>query len=328
VKAVIRGTGASIPTATLTNADLEALVDTTDEWIVARTGIRERHRLEAGKGASELATAAGRAALESAGLQPSDLDMIVVATCTPDMPMPATAAFVQRDLRVGRPIPAFDMNAVCSGFLYGLDVVQSQIESGRYGCVLLVGVDVMTRLMDYQDRSTCVLFGDGAGAVVLVGEQSERGIQVTKIKSDGEFWDLIHVPGGGSRRPASPYMLTQREQYMRMNGPQTFKLAVQSIEQIARDTIEAVGWTLADVDHVIVHQANGRIVEAVAERLGLPPLKLPTNVMQMGNTSAASVPVLLDQCNREGRLSAGDRVLCVAFGSGLTWGASAIVWDS
>ena len=328
MKAVIRGTGASIPTATLTNADLEALVDTTDEWIVARTGIRERHRLEAGKGASELATAAGRAALESAGLQPSDLDMIVVATCTPDMPMPATAAFVQRDLRVGRPIPAFDMNAVCSGFLYGLDVVQSQIESGRYGCVLLVGVDVMTRLMDYQDRSTCVLFGDGAGAVVLVGEQSERGIQVTKIKSDGEFWDLIHVPGGGSRRPASPYMLTQREQYMRMNGPQTFKLAVQSIEQIARDTIEAVGWTLADVDHVIVHQANGRIVEAVAERLGLPPLKLPTNVMQMGNTSAASVPVLLDQCNREGRLSAGDRVLCVAFGSGLTWGASAIVWDS
>jgi 3-oxoacyl-[acyl-carrier-protein] synthase-3 len=261
-------------------------------------------------------------------LQASDLDMIVVATCTPDMPMPATAALVQRDLRVGRPIPSFDMNAVCSGFLYGLDVVQSQIESGRYGCVLLVGVDVMTRLMDYQDRSTCVLFGDGAGAIVLVGEQSERGIQVTKIKSDGEFWDLIHVPGGGSRRPASPYMLTQREQYMRMNGAQTFKLAVQSIEQIARDTVDAVGWQLSDVDHVIVHQANGRIVEAVAERLQLPPLKLPTNVGQMGNTSAASVPVLLDQCNREGRLRAGDKLLCVAFGSGLTWGASAIVWDA
>jgi 3-oxoacyl-[acyl-carrier-protein] synthase III len=328
VKAVIRGTGASVPSATLTNADLEALVDTSDEWIVARTGIRERRRLESGKGASELATSAGRAALASAGLQPSDLDMIVVATCTPDMPMPATAAFVQRDLRVGRPIPSFDMNAVCSGFLYGLDVVQSQIESGRYRCVLLVGVDVMTRLMDYQDRSTCVLFGDGAGAIVLVGEESERGIQVTQIKSDGEFWDLIHVPGGGSRRPASPYMLTQREQYMRMNGAQTFKLAVQSIEQIARDTVDAVGWQLSDVDHVIVHQANGRIVEAVAERLELPPLKLPTNVGQMGNTSAASVPVLLDQCNREGRLRAGDKLLCVAFGSGLTWGASAIVWDA
>jgi 3-oxoacyl-[acyl-carrier-protein] synthase III len=326
LRARIRGTGAAVPATKITNADLEALVDTSDEWIVTRTGIRERGKLPADQGTSDLATAAAVEALKSAGMQASDIDLIVVCTCTPDMPMPTTAALVHRNLRVGRPIPAYDLNAVCAGFVFGLEVVVDQLMSGRYQRALLIGADAMTRLMDYQDRQTCVLFGDGAGAVVMTAEEGESGVVATILKADGEFWDLIQVPGGGSRRPASPYVLSQREQYMRMNGRGTFKLAVQSMEQVILDTIERAGWTLADVDHVLVHQANQRIIEATAERMGVPLEKVPTNVENTGNTSAASIPLLLDECHRAGRLAPGDRVICAGFGSGLSWGGVALIW--
>jgi 3-oxoacyl-[acyl-carrier-protein] synthase-3 len=326
LKARIRGTGAAVPATKITNADLEALVDTSDEWIVTRTGIRERGKLPADQGTSDLATIAAHEALKSAGLQASDIDLIVVCTCTPDMPMPSTAALVHRNLHVGRPIPAYDLNAVCAGFVFGLEVVVDQLMSGRYQRALLIGADAMTRLMDYQDRQTCVLFGDGAGAVVMTAEEGEAGVVATILKADGEFWDLIQVPGGGSRRPASPYMLAQREQYMRMNGRGTFKLAVQSMEQVILDTIARAGWTLDSVDHVLVHQANQRIIEATAERMGVPLEKVPTNVERTGNTSAASIPVLLDDCARAGRFSPGDRVICAGFGSGLSWGGVALIW--
>jgi 3-oxoacyl-[acyl-carrier-protein] synthase III len=326
LRACIRGTGAAVPATKITNADLEALVDTSDEWIVTRTGIRERGKLPADQGTSDLATLAAAEALKSAGLQASDIDLIVVCTCTPDMPMPTTAALVHRNLRVGRPIPAYDLNAVCAGFVFGLEVVVDQLMSGRYQRALLIGADAMTRLMDYQDRQTCVLFGDGAGAVVMTAEESEAGVVATTLKADGEFWDLIQVPGGGSRRPASPYVLSQREQYMRMNGRQTFKLAVQSMEQVIVDTIARAGWTLEDVDHVLVHQANQRIIEATAERMGVPLEKVPTNVERTGNTSAASIPVLLDDCHRSGRLKPGDKLICAGFGSGLSWGGVALIW--
>jgi 3-oxoacyl-[acyl-carrier-protein] synthase III len=250
----------------------------------------------------------------------------VVCTCTPDMVMPSTAAFVHRNLRVGRPIPAYDLNAACAGFVFGLEVVVDQLMAGRYQRALLIGADAMTRLMDYQDRGTCVLFGDGAGAVVMVAEESERGVVATTLKADGEFWDLIHVPGGGSRNPASPYMLAQREQYMRMNGRQTFKLAVQAMEQVIVDTAARAGWQLADVDHILVHQANQRIIDAVGQRLGVSPEKVPSNVSRLGNTSAGSIPLLLDECCRAGRFARGDRVLCAGFGSGLSWGGVALIW--
>ena len=326
MRACIRGTGAAVPDTKVTNADLEALVDTSDEWIVTRTGIRERGKLPADQGTSDLATLAAVEALKSAGLQASDIDLIVVCTCTPDMPMPSTAALVHRNLRVGRPIPAYDLNAVCAGFVFGLEVVVDQLMSGRYQRALLIGADAMTRLMDYQDRQTCVLFGDGAGAVVMTAEESDAGVVATTLKADGEFWDLIQVPGGGSRRPASTYVLSQREQYMRINGRQTFKLAVQAMEQVILDTLARAGWQLADVDHVLVHQANQRIIEAVVQRLGVPTEKVPTNVELTGNTSAASIPLLLDECARAGRLQAGDRLICAGFGSGLSWGGVALIW--
>ena len=322
----VLGTGSAVPQEKLTNADLEALVDTNDDWIVSRTGIRERGKLPLGRATSDLATESAVAALKAAGLQADDLDLIVVCTCTPDMTMPSTAALVQRNLAIRATIPCYDLNAACAGFVFGMEVVHDQLIAGRYRRALLIGADTMTRLMDYEDRTTCVLFGDAAGAVVLGNVDEPRGLVATTIQADGRLWDLIQVPGGGSLKPPSPYMFTQREHYLRMNGRQTFKFAVQAMEQVSRDTVVKAGWQLDQVDHVVVHQANLRIIDAVSERLGLAPERVPINVSRMGNTSAASIPVLLDECARGGRLRAGDRVLCVGFGSGLSWGAAALVW--
>jgi 3-oxoacyl-[acyl-carrier-protein] synthase-3 len=325
----IRGTGSALPATKLTNLDLEKMVETSDRWIVERTGIRERGSLPRGQATSDLGTLAAQAALENAGLEPSEIDLVVCATSTPDMPMPSTAALVQRNLRGGRPVPAYDLNAACAGFAYALEVIWDQMCSGRYRRGLLIGADTMTRLMDYTDRGTSVLFGDGAGAVVLESQEGEprsQGIVASTIRADGQYWDLIHVPGGGSLRPPSPYVLAQREHYMRMNGRATFKLAVQAMEQVTKETAKQAGWSIAEIDHVIVHQANLRIIEAVGERLGLSEAQVPINVASTGNTSAASIPVLLDERNRAGALKPGDRVLCVGFGSGLTWGGVALYW--
>jgi 3-oxoacyl-[acyl-carrier-protein] synthase-3 len=323
----VAGTGSFVPERKLGNLELEELVETTDEWIVSRTGIRERGIVAPGEATSDLATRAARAALESAGLAPDALDLIVVGTVTSDMLTPSTACLVQRNLRVGRPIPAFDIGAACTGFVYGLELAGDLLGSGRYRRALLVGAEAISRFIDYEDRGTCVLFGDAAGAAVLEAGGGGGGILATTLRSDGEFWDLIHLPGGGSRRPPSPYMLAQREQFIRMNGRSTFKLAVQALEQVMRETAERAGWKLHDVDHFLIHQANARILEAVCERLELSAERVPANIERTGNTSAASIPVLLDECNREGRLQAGDKLLLAAFGAGLTWGAAALEWS-
>jgi 3-oxoacyl-[acyl-carrier-protein] synthase-3 len=326
MKAHILSTGSYVPETKVTNEDLERILDTTDEWIVTRTGIRERGMLPDGQATSDLCTEAGRRALDAAGLTPDDLDLIVVCTMSPDMFTPSTANFVQRNLRCGPPIPSFDLNAACSGFVYGMQVIGDLVACGRYRRALLIGAEGLTRFMDYEDRGTCVLFGDGAGAVILEQTEGEAGVVDSIVKSDGEFWDLIHVPGGAAAQPASPYVLTQRKQFVHMNGRQTFKLAVQAMEQVARDTLNRSGWKLSDVDHVLVHQANLRIIEAVSERLGVREELVPTNIDHTGNTSAASIPILIDECNQLGRFSPGDRVLLCAFGAGLTWGAVTLIW--
>lgn len=328
MRARIVGTGRSVPDRKLTNSELEELVETSDDWIVARTGIEERCIAAPEDATSDLATRAAEAALESAGIAASDLDVIMVATASPDMILPSTAVLVQRNLGTGRPIPAFDFSAACSGFVYGLQFACDFAQAGRYQRMLLVGAETLSRLVDYQDRATCILFGDAAGAVVIEAVDGPGGIVSTCLKSDGEFWDLIHVPGGGSRRPASPYMLTQREQYIRMNGRGVFKLAVPSMEQALRDAAAGAGWKLDDVDYFLVHQANARILEAVTERLGIESDRVPTNIRHMGNTSAASIPVLMDECHRQGRFKPGDKLLIGAFGAGLTWGAAALEWTA
>ncbi len=323
---LIRGTGSALPERVITNADLEKLVDTNDEWIVTRTGISERRMMAPEEATSDIVTRAAQRALEQARLTPEDLDLLIVATCTPDTFTPATANHVHRNLCKGLSIPAFDVNAACSGFVYGLEVATSMLKSAGYKRVLLAGGEGLTRFMDYQERTVCILFGDAAGAVVLERSDAPGGVLATTIRSDGQFSDLIQIPGGGARRPASEYTLAQREMFVRMKGAQVFKVAVQSMEQVARDTLDKVGWKIDDVDWVIAHQANQRILTAVADRLEVPSEKMPTNLQVRGNTSAASIPVLLDECNRAGRFKTGDKVLMVAFGGGLTWGACALEW--
>jgi 3-oxoacyl-[acyl-carrier-protein] synthase-3 len=322
----IRGTGRYVPARQLTNADLEKLVETSDEWIRSRTGIETRHVLAPGEATSDMAIEAGRRALENAGLRPEDLDLVVICTLTPDMLTPSAANLVQTGLCRGKGIPSFDLNAACSGFLYGLQVTSALIEAGAYRRVLLVGAESLTRYMDYQDRSVCILFGDGAGAAVLERHEGPGGIRAIRLGSDGSHADLIYLPGGGSRRPPSLEVLEAREHYLKMNGNKVYKLAVQSMEQVARDTLAAVGWQVSDLDWVFAHQANRRIIDAVGERLGVPPARLPINVDRMGNTSSASIPVLLDEWNRAGRLQPGQRLLLIAFGAGLTWGGCALEW--
>jgi 3-oxoacyl-[acyl-carrier-protein] synthase-3 len=326
VSVLIRSTGSAVPERAITNADLERLVDTNDEWIVSRTGIRERHMMAPEEATSDIVTRAAQRALEQAKLAPSDLDLLIVATCTPDTFTPATANYVHRNICGDLAIPAFDVNAACSGFLYGLEVATAMMQAGSYRRVLLAGGEGLTRFMDYQERTVCILFGDAAGAVVLEKSDKPGGVLATTLRSDGQFCDLIQIPGGGARRPVSQEVLDQREAFVKMNGPAVFKVAVQSMEQVARDTLKKVGWGIEDVDHVIAHQANQRILRAVAERLDVPIEKMPTNLEIRGNTSAASVPVLLDECNRAGRFKPGDKLLLVAFGAGLTWGAAAVEW--
>jgi 3-oxoacyl-[acyl-carrier-protein] synthase-3 len=323
---VIRGTGSDLPQRELTNADLEKLVETSDEWIVSRTGIRTRHVLAPEEATSDIATRAGRRALEAAGLAPSDLDLIVVATLTPDTLTPSASNLVQANLCPGLGIPSFDLNAACSGFVYGLQVCSALIRADAYRRILLVGAESMSRFMDYQDRSVCILFGDGAGAVVLEGGDGPGGLLAVQVGSDGTNSDLIALPGGGSRRPASQGVIDRREQYLRMNGNRVFKFAVQSMEQVARDVLKRVGWSTDDVTWLLAHQANRRIIDAAGERLGVAPERTLINVEHTGNTSAASIPILLDEAVRAGRIRPGDRLLLVAFGAGLTWGACALEW--
>ncbi len=324
MKACIAGIGSYVPARVLTNADLERMVATSDEWIRERTGIRERRIAATGEACSDLAVQAGKRALTAAGLAATDLDMILVATCTGDYPLPATACLVQHQLGATK-AAACDLSAACCGFVYALSVADAYVKTGMRH-VLVIGSEVMSAITDWTDRNTCVLFGDGAGAVVVSASDGERGILSTDLRSDGTLCELIMVPGGGSRTPPSEKVIDERLQYIKMKGNETFKVAVRSLEEIARSTLAANHLRVEDIDLYVPHQANIRILKAVMERLSLPIEKVMLNVDRYGNTSAASIPIALDEAVREGRIKNGSLVLLGAFGAGLTWASAVIRW--
>jgi 3-oxoacyl-[acyl-carrier-protein] synthase-3 len=301
------------------------MVETSDEWIVERTGIRERRIVAEGVASSDLGTEAALAALAAGQWDPADLDLILVATCTPDMLLPSTSCLIQRNLKARRAM-AFDLSAACSGFLYGLSVADLYIRAGTCRRVLLIGTEVMSAVVDWTDRSTCILFGDGAGAVLIEPTLEDRGILSTHLHSDGDLWDLVCMPGGGSRAPASADMLAKRLQYVKMKGNETFKVAVRTLEATAREALAANKMEVTDVDVFIPHQANLRILNAVAERLGFEKDRVVINMDRYGNTSAASIPLALDEAVHGGVVKAGSRVLMAAFGSGLTWASAMVKW--
>jgi 3-oxoacyl-[acyl-carrier-protein] synthase-3 len=321
----IVGTGSYVPERVLTNAELEKMVDTTDEWIVTRSGIRERHIARDDEATSDIAAMAARRALESAGMRAEEVDLILVATITPDMPFPNTACFVQ-NLIGAKHATCMGLEAACSGFLYAVDTASQFLLSGRFKNALVIGAEKLSSVTDWQDRTTCVLFGDGAGAVVLKPCAAGKGILATCTGSDGSLTELLNIPGGGSRHPASPQTLEKRMHYMKMAGKEVFKHAVRAMGESARKALDLCGLSISDVACVVPHQANMRIVEAIRERLGVGAEKFYVNLHKYGNMSGASIPVALDEAVREGRIKAGDNVVFVAFGGGFTWGAMVVRW--
>jgi len=324
MRACIAGTGSYVPERILTNADLERMVATSDDWIMERTGIRERRIAAKGEACSDLGTRAAESALKAAGVSPAELDLILVATCTGDAPLPSTACLIQHRLGAVR-AAACDISAACCGFIYALSVADSYIRTGSRH-VLVVGAEVMSAITDWTDRNTCVLFGDGAGAVVLIPGEGERGILSSHLHSDGGLWDLICVPGGGSQVPPSEKMLVEKLQYIKMKGNETFKVAVRTLEEVAREALAANQLSVDDIDLYVPHQANERIIKAVASRLGLPLERVVMNMDRYGNTSAASIPLALDEAVRAGRVKDGNLIMLGAFGSGLTWASALIRW--
>ncbi len=324
MKARITGTGSYAPSRIMTNAELERMVATSDEWIRERTGIRERHIAASGEACSDLAVQAGRRALEAAGIAAADLDMILIATCSGDYPLPATACLVQHQLGATK-AAACDLAAACCGFVYALSVADAYVRTGMRH-VLVIGSEVMSAITDWTDRNTCILFGDGAGAAVVSASEGERGILSTHLRSDGSLCELIAVPGGGSRLPPSEKVLAERTNFIKMKGNETFKVAVRTLEEIARETLAANQLTVEDLDLYVPHQANVRILKGVMDRLGLPLEKVVLNLERYGNTSAASIPIALDEAVRAGRVRDGSLVMLGAFGAGLTWASALIRW--
>jgi 3-oxoacyl-[acyl-carrier-protein] synthase-3 len=321
----IVSTGSYLPEKVLTNFELEDMVDTSDQWIMERTGIQERRIAENGQAASDLACEASRIALERSGLQPQDIDLIIVATISGDMPFPSTACFLQDKLGAVN-AAGFDINATCSGFLYSLYVADSFIQCGKHKRILVVGTEVLSKITDWDDRTTCVLFGDGAGAVILEPTEDDRGILSINIYSDGRLWELIHVPGGGSLNPASEATLGQRLHYIKMKGNETFKVAVRTLEEMAAKTLEENNLESSKLALLIPHQANLRIIQATAERIGISMDRVFLNINRYGNTSAASIPIALDEALQSGKIREGDYILLEAFGGGLTWASALIKW--
>lgn len=321
----ILGTGKYVPERRLTNQDLERMVETNDEWIVTRTGIRERRIADPVQATSDLAYEASVRALESAGLAPEDLDLIIVATITPDMFFPSTACLLQ-DRLGAKKAAAFDLSAACSGFVYGLATASSFIKTGMYRNVLVVGAETLSRITDYTDRNTCILFGDGAGAVVLGEVPEGRGFQSFVLGADGSGGELLRICGGGSRVPASEQSVADKRHFLEMNGRDVFKFAVRVMGSSAEEALAKAGLTKEDIDLLVPHQANIRIVQSAMERLGLSEDKAVVNLDRYGNVSAASIPLALVEAVEEGRVKEGDRLLLVGFGGGLTWGATVLVW--
>ncbi|MBM4132977.1 MAG: ketoacyl-ACP synthase III [Nitrospira sp.] len=324
MRARILGTGSYVPERILTNADLERMVATSDAWIMERTGIRERRLAAPGEACSDLAVKAAERALTAAGVAAADLDLILLATCTGDYPLPSTACLVQHRLGAAR-AAACDLSAACCGFLYGLGVGDAYVRTGTRH-VLVIGAEVMSVVTDWTDRNTCVLFGDGAGAAVLGPSEGDRGILSSHLHSDGALWDLIAVHGGGSRMPPSEKMVAERQQYIKMKGNETFKVAVKTLEDSVREALTANNLTVADLDLLVPHQANMRIIKAVASRLGLSLEKVMLNLERYGNTSAASIPLAVDEAVKAGRITEGSLVLMEAFGAGLTWASTVVRW--
>ena len=322
-QSVILGTGSDLPSKVITNRDLETLVDTSDEWITIRTGIKERRILEEGKGNADMAYHAATSALEDAGLEAKDLDAIVMGTCTPDYPFPSSACVLE-DMLGARNAFSFDVNAACSGFLNALSVADSFIRSGQVRHALVVGSDALSRLLNWEDRTTCILFGDGAGAVVLGVSENASGILSTKLRTDGSYVKTLYVPAGGSLKPAQLTTVQNNEHTITMNGKEVFKIAVRSMDEISREALAEAGVAMDQVSLVIPHQANRRIIVALAERLGISMDKVVVNVDKYGNTSAASIPVALDEAKRQGRIHKGDIVLLNGFGAGFAWGAAVV----
>ncbi|NJM34656.1 MAG: ketoacyl-ACP synthase III [Rhodomicrobium sp.] len=322
IRSVICGCGSYLPQKVLTNDDLSRLVDTTNDWIIERTGIRERHIAAEGELTSDLGVAASRRALEAAGMDASDIDLVILATSTPDNTFPATAVSIQAELGITHGA-AFDIQAVCSGFVYALAAADNFIKSGQYRRALVIGAETFSRILDWEDRTTCVLFGDGAGAVVIEGQQSagkmkERGIFGSVLRSDGRFKHLLYVDGG----PSS----TKTVGHLRMQGKEVFRFAVSAIAEVIEDTLKAYDLTAADIDWFVPHQANKRILDGTARKLGISPEKIVMTLEKHGNTSAASIPLALDVARQDGRLKTGDLVLMEAMGGGFTWGSVLARW--
>ena len=322
-RSVILGTGSELPSKVVTNHDLEKMVETSDEWITVRTGIKERRVLEEGKGNADMAFRAARRALKDAQMQATDLDAIIMGTVTPDYPFPSSACVLE-DMLGARNVFSFDVGAACSGFLNALSVADSFIRTGQINNALVVGSDALSRLLNWQDRGTCILFGDGAGAVVLGASQNGSGILSTRLRTDGSYVKTLYVPAGGSLKPATPETVQRNEHTITMNGKEVFKIAVRSMEEISRQALVEADVQVSEVALVIPHQANRRIIVALAERLGIPMERVMVNLEKYGNTSAASIPVALDEAKRQGRIKPGDIVLLNAFGAGFAWGAAVI----
>ncbi|MCZ6506980.1 MAG: ketoacyl-ACP synthase III [Acidobacteria bacterium] len=325
MRARIVGTGMAVPDRVLSNADLEKIVDTTDEWIVTRTGIHERRMAGPDEALSDFALPAADRALEMAGVDGADVDLVICATISADRVFPATSCAIQDHIGAVD-APAFDLSSACTGFLYGIGIGTQFIEAERARNVLVVGGEMLTKIVDWTDRATCVLFGDGAGAVLLQATDEERGVAAYAMHADGSLGNLIEQPGGGSRVPISHEMIDAGLHFITMRGNETFKKAVRRLAQVSEEALAECGKTPADVDWFIPHQANKRIIDAVGQRLAVPEGSTYVNVDRFGNTSAASIPIALDELNRAGRIKPGQIVLMTAFGSGLTWGSAVVEW--
>ncbi|MBN1956284.1 MAG: ketoacyl-ACP synthase III [Anaerolineae bacterium] len=321
----IVGWGKCVPERALTNDELSEMVDTSDEWILARTGIQERRIVGEEETTLSMSLHAAQQALEVAHLRPNQLDLIVIATVTPDHLFPATSCLLQDALGATR-AAAFDLSAGCTGFVYGLGIASHLLIAGVYRTALVIGAETLSRITDWQDRATCVLFGDGAGAVILQAGENEGGILATVLGADGSGGELLHLPAGGSRYPASHRTVAEGMHYIQMRGREVFRFAVRKMPAATQEVLQKAGLSIADVNLLIPHQANQRIIEAATRALDLPPERVYSNLHRYGNTSSASIPLALCEAADEGRIQPGDLMVCVGFGAGLTWGAAAIRW--
>lgn len=324
-RAGILGTGHSYPEGILTNADLEKIVETSDDWITTRTGIKQRRKAAPGEYTSMFAVRAARQAIERAGLQPEDIDLLLCATVSPDQILPSTGCIIQAELGANK-AAAMDLVAACSGFLYGLTLADAMVRTGQSKYALVIGAEVLTQYVDYTDRQTCVLFGDGAGAAVLGAVDGDKGILASRIRSDGRYLEQLYSPGGGTRRPPTAETLAAGDHFFKMKGNELFKVAVRSMADISREVLEEAGLGADDIKIFIPHQANQRITDAVAKNLGVENERVYSNIAMHGNTSSASIPIGLDECVEAGKIDPGDLVLLASFGGGVTWGGVLMRW--